>query len=1215
MCRHPKQNASCLALDGIREKRDDETESKHARERFDEFSPDQRPPCFEEQGSFMAPFPMTEEITHPHSEVSCVGKNLKPHTLRHPPYSATAIPYRWMLQETGQEIARELGLDVCDEQEPDIEWMSTWFQGAHNQRELLETFHSAIEPGQSLCLFYAKDTPLTDDPRKVLIGAGRIKDTGSVEEYRFDDPEGFRACVWDVAVEHTIRPKFEDGFLLPYQQIIEKTRASDEVRRLEEYTAFAPDDRRQEFSYAAEHVTHDGAIGALLSCKSAIEKSLDLVPGSWCKVLDWIDDRLDELWTLRGPYPGLGAAVSAFGMSQGTFIAREISDRINVAEEDPWEELDAVLEDPSVLSERLQEEITPTDQERWTDLKENKEARRDLLELLSRFEITSEQAERFYDKPKRKDVGVDWTDGDLLENPYLLYQEDRFSEEPISLQTVDRGLFLQDGGDEFAADLQSPDPLDPRRVSALLINQLDRRGNQGDTLARQTALVKSIRAASISPDCPVDKDYLNRFEEELSSALEKCTIEVDGQSRSAFQLRRFVETREVIREAIEKRHQGDRHDIEVNWRKVVDAHYGDLSAVPGSNRKTEERARAEKAAVLNELASSRFSVFLGPAGTGKTDVLSLLCQEPNIKKDGVLLLAPTGKARVRMLEATDRAFPAKTLAQFLLQHNRYDPETGRCHRSDKDATAPAATVIVDEASMLTEVQVAALFDAVKNVKRFIFVGDPGQLPPIGAGRPLLDIATHLRPDGIEYKFPRVAPGYTELTVVRRQDGGSRRDVQFGRLFGRQTGGPAEDEVLSLMHRTDDLDHLRFVRWDEADDLRPTLLNVIVDELDLEEIDDSVGFEESLGGTSSNGHVYFNLGNTAEKAESWQVLTPLRGSALGTRSLNRLIQKQFRGGTLDFAQQRKQIKIPRPQGRDEIVYGDKVINIKNKRTDEVYPSDEALNYVANGEVGIMVDHFNTAKSRFSGRPFKVDIEFTSQPGKKYTFYPSDFQGPGREPLRLAYAITAHKSQGSGFDQTILVLPNSRRSLSRELLYTALTRQRERVVILHQGDRTELQQYRSHYYSDVARRVTNLFGTPGLVEIRERLLDATLVHLSRDGNPKRSKSEAVIANELLAEGVDFEYEAPLEGESGGTRYPDFTIEGDDPGELFYWEHCGLLEVPEYRRRWETKKDWYRTQDILPLEEGGGENGTLLVTEDELEGGIDSHAIRDLINRALK
>jgi len=53
-----------------------------------------------------------------------------------------------------------------------------------------------------------------------------------------------------------------------------------------------------------------------------------------------------------------------------------------------------------------------------------------------------------------------------------------------------------------------------------------------------------------------------------------------------------------------------------------------------------------------------------------------------------------------------------------------------------------------------------------------------------------------------------------------------------------------------------------------------------------------------------------------------------------------------------------------------------------------------------------------------------------------------------PLELAYALTIHKAQGSEFGMTFVVIPNPCRLLSRELLYTALTRQREQVVLFHQ-----------------------------------------------------------------------------------------------------------------------------------------------------------------------
>ena len=76
--------------------------------------------------------------------------------------------------------------------------------------------------------------------------------------------------------------------------------------------------------------------------------------------------------------------------------------------------------------------------------------------------------------------------------------------------------------------------------------------------------------------------------------------------------------------------------------------------------------------------------------------------------------------------------------------------------------------------------------------------------------------------------------------------------------------------------------------------------------------------------------------------------------------------------------------------------------------------------------------------------------------------------GTPPLELAYAITIHKSQGSEFGRTFVVIPSPCRVLSRELLYTALTRQREHVTVLHQGDVAELRQYSKATYSEAAAR---------------------------------------------------------------------------------------------------------------------------------------------------
>jgi hypothetical protein len=277
---------------------------------------------------------------------------------------------------------------------------------------------------------------------------------------------------------------------------------------------------------------------------------------------------------------------------------------------------------------------------------------------------------------------------------------------------------------------------------------------------------------------------------------------------------------------------------------------------------------------------------------------------------------------------------------------------------------------------------------------------------------------------------------------------------------------------------------------------------------------------------------------------------------------------------------------------------------------VFPNKDDA-YIANGEIGMAVGFF--WKKGLPDLRWKLEVEFSSQPGHKYDFTGRDFGEDGNPILELAYALTVHKSQGSEFGTVILVLPNPCRLLSRELLYTALTRQRNRIVILHQGPRSELRKFSSDDRSETARRLTNLFIAPSPIVIDGRFFEEHLIHRTSRGEMVRSKSEVIIADHLANKGVKYSYEQPLTIDNV-TKYPDFTIVDMESGSTYYWEHCGMLHVPSYRRRWESKLDWYRAKGILSHEEGRGKNGTLIITRDEANGSINSAKITSLITEVL-
>ena len=212
---------------------------------------------------------------------------------------------------------------------------------------------------------------------------------------------------------------------------------------------------------------------------------------------------------------------------------------------------------------------------------------------------------------------------------------------------------------------------------------------------------------------------------------------------------------------------------------------------------------------------------------------------------------------------------------------------------------------------------------------------------------------------------------------------------------------------------------------------------------------------------------------AARAATWQMLSPVRAGLTGVDALNRMLQTRFRAKARELAKsERWGRKVPRPVGPQMLLYGDKVINVVNQRRRDVWPKPAGETYLANGDIGI--GQYNTKK--FRSLPSKLEVEFAGQLGPKYGFYPGEFGDEGRNPLELAYCLAAHKTQGSEFGITFVVLTNPCWLLSRELLYTALTRHQDRPVILHEGPLVEYRRYAGDEHSEIARRMTNLFADP-------------------------------------------------------------------------------------------------------------------------------------------
>jgi hypothetical protein len=196
----------------------------------------------------------------------------------------------------------------------------------------------------------------------------------------------------------------------------------------------------------------------------------------------------------------------------------------------------------------------------------------------------------------------------------------------------------------------------------------------------------------------------------------------------------------------------------------------------------------------------------------------------------------------------------------------------------------------------------------------------------------------------------------------------------------------------------------------------------------------------------------------------------------------------------------------------------------------------------------------------------------------------------ENIELAYAISVHKSQGSEFERVYFILPKHKAALlSPELFYTGITRATRHCTILVEEDIAPLLRVYRPEASHLVGINCSLFDfqpvPDGFELIRRGYFEEGKIHRSLAEVMVRSKSEVIIANMLFDREIPFKYEEPLYAPDGSFYLPDFTVLWR--GERYFWEHLGLLERDEYKRKWEKKKAWYEKHypgRLVTTEESG-------------------------------
>jgi len=419
-------------------------------------------------------------------------------------------------------------------------------------------------------------------------------------------------------------------------------------------------------------------------------------------------------------------------------------------------------------------------------------------------------------------------------------------------------------------------------------------------------------------------------------------------------------------------------------------------------------------------AWKRFCVIFGGPGTGKTfavaKILALLLEQNNPGPLRMALAAPTGKAAARLQEALinarerldcpDPVKAALPLEAFTLHRLLKPIPESPYFRYDSKNPLPFEVVIIDEASMVDLALLSKLVQALPPQSKLILLGDRDQLASVEAGAVLGDICGLEKKHGFSRDFRDAYQRITgeRLEVGAEEDSGTgMRDViiplKKSYRFGSSSGIGALSRAVNEGDGAGAYDLLRDpnaadIRWRDLP--RPETLGAAMKDL-------------AVSGFSG----YFQpirAGKIFDLFGRFRILCALREGPYGVRALNRLMEQLLR-----------QEGLIRQVGR--WYPGRPVMVTKND-----YPLR-----LFNGDMGI------TLPDPDGNQALRV-------------FFPSPDGGVRKfPPLRLpehetVYALTVHKSQGSEFDRILLILPDRDAPvLTRELIYTGITRAREQVEI--------------------------------------------------------------------------------------------------------------------------------------------------------------------------